>query len=225
MAEETVEVEEESTPSSAMDRVKAILDGELSDENVASMKAALAELEADVEELKTTAADAEERANAAEKDVSSMKDRYLRLNADFENYRKRTALEKESISSNAQGAVVDMLLPIVDNFELAKKQIQTNTEEEEKIDRSYQGIYKQFVEVMKNLGVVPVETVGKPFDPEFHEAIMREENNEVDDGTVIEEYRKGFVLKERLLRPAMVKVSVSTNGSTDSQDESVAEEA
>lgn len=220
-----MEVEEETSPPSAMDRIKAVLEGEASDDSLASIKAAFSELETDVEELKTSAAEAEGRAIAAEKEVSSLKDQYLRLNADFENYRRRTASEKELISSKAQGEVVDMLLPIVDNFELAKKQIQTNTEEEEKIDRSYQGIYKQFVEVMKNLGVVPVNTVGAPFDPEFHEAIMREENNEVEDGTVIEEYRKGFTLRKKLLRPAMVKVSVSTNGSSDSQDEPVTEEA
>lgn len=140
-------------------------------------------------------------------DSSSGKERYIRLQADFDNYRKRSEKERLTVRSNAQGEVIESLLPMVDNFERAKQQLKLETEQEKKIDASYQGIYKQFVEIMRNLCVAAVPTVGKPFDPAVHEAIAREESKEFNEGIVIEEFRRGFILGERLLRPAMVKVS------------------
>ncbi|XP_071693215.1 uncharacterized protein [Rutidosis leptorrhynchoides] len=138
---------------------------------------------------------------------SSGKERYIRLQADFDNFRKRSEKERLNVRSNAQGEVVESLLPMVDNFERAKQQLKIETEQEKKIDASYQGIYKQFVEIMRNLRVAAVPTVGKPFDPAVHEAIAREESKEFNEGIVLEEFRRGFILGERLLRPAMVKVS------------------
>ena len=93
------------------------------------------------------------------------KDRVLRISADFDNFRKRTERERSSLVTNAQGEVVESLLPVLDNFERAKAQIKVETEGEEKINNSYQSIYKQFIEILTSLGVVPVETVGNPFDP------------------------------------------------------------
>lgn len=92
-----------------------------------------------------------------------------------------------------------------------------------------QGLYKQMVDIMKGLGVDAIDTVGTPFDPEMHEAIMREPNDEVPDGTVIMEFRKGFKMGERMLRPAMVKVSFSeaptevSSADTDSEPASIDE--
>lgn len=140
-------------------------------------------------------------------ELSTAKDRVLRISADFDNFRKRTERERVSLVANAQGEVVESLLAVLDNFERAKSQIKVETEKEEKINNSYQSIYKQFVEVLGSLGVVPVETTGQPFDPLLHEAIMREESSEYDEGVVIQEFRKGFRIGERLLRPSMVKVS------------------
>ncbi|KAJ9567103.1 hypothetical protein OSB04_003069 [Centaurea solstitialis] len=148
-----------------------------------------------------------ERVEALTTEASSGKERYIRLQADFENFRKRSEKERLTVRSNAQGEVIESLLPMVDNFERAKQQLKLETDEEKKIDASYQGIYKQFVEIMRSLRVAAVPTVGKPFDPSVHEAIAREESKEFNEGTVIEEFRRGFVLGERLLRPAMVKVS------------------
>ncbi|MCO5577592.1 hypothetical protein L7F22_031423 [Adiantum nelumboides] len=140
-------------------------------------------------------------------EVLSLKERLLRLNADFDNFRKRSERDRIAVSTNVKGDVVSSLLPMVDNFERAKTQIKIETEGEQRIDGSYQGIYKQFVEIMKGLGVSVVETVGKDFDPNVHEAIMREESSDYAEGVVMEEFRRGFVLGEKLLRPAMVKVS------------------
>lgn len=98
-------------------------------------------------------------------ELSVEKDRVLRISADFDNFRKRTERERLSLMTNAQGEVVETLLPVLDNFERAKAQIKVETEGEEKINNSYQSIYKQFAEVLNSLGVEAVETVGTTFDP------------------------------------------------------------
>lgn len=98
-------------------------------------------------------------------ELSTEKDRVIRISADFDNFRKRTERERLSLMTNVQGEVIESLLPVVDNFERAKSQIKVESEEEEKINKSYQSIYKQFMEILTALGVEAVETVGCPFDP------------------------------------------------------------
>jgi molecular chaperone GrpE len=98
-------------------------------------------------------------------ELTTERDRILRISADFDNYRKRTEREKLSLMTNVQGEVVESLLPVLDNFERARTQIKVETEREAKINDSYQSIYKQLVEILTSLGVEDVETVGKPFDP------------------------------------------------------------
>ncbi|XP_071699390.1 uncharacterized protein, partial [Rutidosis leptorrhynchoides] len=140
-------------------------------------------------------------------ELSSAKYRILRISTDFDNFRKTTERERISLVANAQGEVVESLLPVLDNYERAKAAIKADTEKEDKINNSYQGIYKQFVEILIVLGVVPVETTGQPFAPLLHEAILREESSEFNDGVVIQKFREGFRIGDRLLRPSMVKVS------------------
>nr|CAB3450349.1 unnamed protein product [Digitaria exilis] len=140
-------------------------------------------------------------------ELATQRERILRISADFDNFRKRTENEKLNMMSNVQGELIESFLPVLDNFERAKTQIKVETEGEVKINNSYQSIYKQFIEILNSLGVEDVETVGKPFDPMLHEAIMREESTEYEEGIILQEFRKGFKLGERLLRPAMVKVS------------------
>ncbi|RZC79132.1 hypothetical protein C5167_003367 [Papaver somniferum] len=156
-------------------------------------------------------------------ELASMKDRTLRIGADFDNFRKRTERERLSLVTNVQGEVVESFLSVMDNFERAKSQIKAETEGEEKINNSYQSIYKQFLEVLGSLGVVSVETVGHPFDPLLHEAIMREDSEEFEDGIILQEFRKGFKLGDRLLRPSMVKVSAGP-GPAKTEDPAPAED-
>lgn len=106
-----------------------------------------------------------DKVSTLSEEVSSGKEKYLRLQADFDNYRKRSENERSKIKSDAHGEVIESLLPMVDSFEKAKQQLKIETEMEKKIDTSYQGIYKQFVEIMRSLRVAAVPTVGKPFDP------------------------------------------------------------
>ncbi|KAK6942088.1 GrpE nucleotide exchange factor [Dillenia turbinata] len=167
----------------------------------------IADIEAFVKSFEDEKIELDRKVTALSEELSHEKDRVLRISADFDNFRKRTERERLSLVTNAQGEVVENLLLVLDNFERAKAQIKVETEGEEKINNSYQSIYKQFVEILGSLGVVPVETVGNPFDPLLHEAIMREDSEVYEEGIIIEEYRKGFKLGDRLLRPSMVKVS------------------
>ena len=131
-------------------------------------------------------AEAENRLIAMEKDraylsqqlasltdeVSLSKDRFLRLNADFDNFRKRSDREKAALAVSIRGDVIEGLLPMIDNFERAKAAIKAETEGEIKVDNSYQGIYKQLVEAMKGMGVTAVETAGKEFDPNVSKGLQ-----------------------------------------------------
>lgn len=203
---EVVDEEKDAGSAKAWDSVEtlirfyreAVLQGD--QQSIAEIETAFYRLETEKNELA-------EKVSASSGEINSAKERFIRLQADFDNFRKRSEKERLSIRSDAQGEVIESLLPMVDNFERAKQQLKPETEKEKQIDASYQGIYKQFVEIMKSLQVATVDTVGKPFDPNLHEAIAREESVEFDEGVVSQEFRRGFLLGERLLRPAMVKVS------------------
>lgn len=143
-------------------------------------------------------------------EITSGKEKFIRLNADLENFRKQTEKDRAKLTSNIRVEVVQSLLPLVDSFEKINLENTPETEKEQKISASYQGIYKQLVETLRYLGVGVVETVGKPFDPSVHEAISREASMQFKAGIVMHEVRRGFHLKERLLRPATVKVSTGS---------------
>ncbi|CAK7341651.1 unnamed protein product [Dovyalis caffra] len=185
----------------------------------------IAEIEAFLKSIEDEKTDIERKVAGLTEELSVEKERVLRISADFDNFRKRTERERLSLITNAQGEVVENLLSVLDNFERAKTQINTATEGEEKIKNSYQSIYKQFMEILGSLGVVPVETIGKPFDPMLHEAIMREDSAEFEEGIILEEYRKGFKLGDRLLRPSMVKVSAGPGPVKSEQVEESLEKA
>ncbi|XP_004493255.1 uncharacterized protein [Cicer arietinum] len=184
----------------------------------------VAELESSLKSIDDEIVGLEGKIASLSEELSIEKDRKLRIGADFDNYRKRTERDRLSLVTNAQGEVVESLLPVLDNFERAKAQIKVETEGEEKINNSYQSIYKQFIEILNSLGVEPVETVGKPFDPMLHEAIMREDSAEFEDGIIIQEFRKGFQLGDRLLRPSMVKVSAGPGPAKPEQEVSQEEQ-
>ncbi|MGD1950318.1 MAG: nucleotide exchange factor GrpE [Leptolyngbyaceae cyanobacterium] len=132
---------------------------------------------------------------------------YLRLTADFENFRKRTSREKEELELQVKCNTISNMLEIVDNFERARAQIKPQNDGEMAVHKSYQSVYKQLVEALKRIGVAPMRAEGQEFDPNLHEAVMREPTDEYADGTVIEELVRGYVLEERVLRHAMVKVA------------------
>ncbi|QLL29535.1 nucleotide exchange factor GrpE [Thermosynechococcus sichuanensis E542] len=202
--------EGEMTP----DVVENHAEGTTSEEGQAPEATSTTETPADAADLLEKVA-ALEAANASlSQVVEERNNQYMRLAADFENFRKRTQREKEELELQIKCSVIADLLPVVDSFELARTHIQTETEAEEKIHRSYQGVYKQLVECLKRIGVSAMQAKGKPFDPNLHEAVLREATNEHPEGTVLEELKRGYMLGDRVLRHAMVKVAAPAEESS-----------
>lgn len=146
---------------------------------------------------------------------------YMRIAADFENYRKRTSKEKEEIDLQVKRNTITELLPVVDNFERARSHLKPQSEGEMTIHKSYQGVYKQLVECLKRLGVAPMRPEGQQFDPNLHEAVMREATDEHPEGTVLEELVRGYYFGDRVLRHAMVKVAAPKEDVSSSPEDSV----
>lgn len=152
--------------------------------------------------------------SALEGEIQSLKaqledrtSQYMRIAADFDNYRKRTQREKEEFEQQIKCSTINELLPVVDNFERARSQLKPQNEQETAMHKSYQSVYKQLVDCLKRIGVSPMRSEGKEFDPVLHEAVMRQPTDEYPEGTVIEELQRGYMLGERVLRHALVKVA------------------
>lgn len=156
-------------------------------------------------EVEALRAQLEERANQCD----SLKNQYMRIAADFENFRRRTLKEKEDLEVQVKCATISELLSVVDNFERARSHLKPQTDGEMTIHKSYQSVYKQLVDSLKRLGVSPMRPEGKDFDPNLHEAVMRQPTDEYPEGAVMEELVRGYFLGDRVLRHAMVKVAAA----------------
>ncbi|OXM17435.1 nucleotide exchange factor GrpE [Paenibacillus herberti] len=132
--------------------------------------------------------------------------RFLRAQADFDNFRRRTQKEKEELGQYASSKLLTQLLPIVDNFERAMAAA-SGTGDSESLAKGVDMIFRQLQGVLEQEGLKAMDTVGQSFNPEFHQAVMSVESDEHEEGTVVEELQKGYTLKDKVLRPAMVKVS------------------
>ena len=152
--------------------------------------------------------DTEGRLQQLEKEYETLNSQYMRIAADFDNFRKRQTRDQDDLKIQLTCSTLSEVLPIVDNFERARQQLNPEGEEAQALHRSYQGIYKQLVEVLKNLGVAPMRVVDQAFDPSLHEAVMREPSEEKAEDIVIEELQRGYHLNGRVLRHALVKVSM-----------------
>ena len=142
-------------------------------------------------------------------ELAELKDKYLRLAADFDNFRRRSLKERQDLHNYANENLVKELLPVVDNLERA---VAHGRKEEQRPDSEnlLQGVeltYRSLLQTLARHGVVEVEAQGKPFDPAVHEAVRRVPTSEHEPGTVVEVYQKGYLLKDRMLRPAMVAVA------------------
>lgn len=157
---------------------------------------------------------------------SQLEDRtsqYMRIAADFENYRRRVSKEREDQEVQVKRNTITELLPVIDNFERARAQIKPQTEAEMTIHKSYQSVYKQLVDCLKRLGVSAMRAEGQEFDPNLHEAVMREPTDQHPGGTVMEELVRGYMIGDRVLRHAMVKVAAPPEPASDSGEESAPE--
>ncbi len=138
----------------------------------------------------------------------SLRGQYMRIAADFDNFRKRQSRDQEDLRLQIACSTLSEILPVVDNFERARQQLNPQHEEAKSLHGSYLGLYKQLVDVFKQLGVSPMRVEGEPFDPTLHEAVLREPSDHVEEDLVIEELQRGYHLNGRVLRHALVKVSM-----------------
>jgi molecular chaperone GrpE len=132
--------------------------------------------------------------------------RYLRLQADFDNFRRRTRLDIEAGEKYKAQKLVTELLPALDNFERAL-QIEADNEQSRSLLQGMEMVYRSLVEALKKEGVEPIEAVGKEFNPNFHQAVMQGEDENFGSNIVSAEFQKGYMLKDRVIRPSMVQVN------------------
>jgi len=162
----------------------------------------------------TPAADAGEGAveseendlEVAQRQAKESYDKFLRVYAEFENYKKRMEREKSDFLKYANEGLIKELLPVIDNLDRAVGQARQKAEAQSLVE-GVEMILRQIKEVMEKHGVKELQSLGEPFDPNVHEAMMHEIADDHDENTVIDELQKGYIFKDRLIRPALVKVS------------------
>ncbi|WP_416197742.1 MAG: Protein GrpE [Sporanaerobacter sp.] len=138
------------------------------------------------------------------KEIEELNNRFLRLQADFVNFKTRVEKEKESIYSYASEDILNSMLPILDNFERA---LSSSTDVEDGFYKGMEMIYNQLIKVLSENGLEEIEALHEKFDPNYHHAVFQEESDEYEEGTIIEVFQKGYKLKDKVIRPSMVKVA------------------
>ena len=139
-----------------------------------------------------------------------LNNQYIRLAADFENYRKRQAQERESLLKYGAENTLKKIIDVLDNFERGAKANET-TDDCEKLRESFNLVHKQLIEVLEKAGLKTIDAEGKEFDPNFHEAVMQTPTSEYPEHTIIAVLQKGYQLGDRVLRPALVNVATEEN--------------
>ena len=170
---------------------------------------------------KTTAADPmkelEEKFIKSEEEAKQSYDRYLRVSAEFENYKKRSAWEMDDFRKFEIQSLVKELLPIVDNLELAIKSADENKNVDNSLLDGVDLTLKEIMKIFENYHVKAIEALGKTFDPRFHEAVMREETDKHPENSITNELQKGYLIHDRLLRPSMVVVAAPKKSDDDKE--------
>ena len=169
-----------------------------------------AEAEKEQEELQTQLASAVEEAEAAKKEATDASDRLLRLQADWDNFRRRTAQERLAERERAAEKLVTNLLPVLDDMERASAHAEQTAEGDEKVVQFVEGVkavHAKMLDILGKEGVEVIDPVGEPFDPLVHQAVGREENADTYDETVAQVYQKGYRMGGKVIRSAMVTVT------------------
>ena len=154
-------------------------------------------------ELKSKLKDFKKNLEESNKELTAMKDSYQRLAAEFENYKKRTQKEKEAIYVDSVADTIKTILPVIDNFERA---LATETDNAQSIKEGMDMIYRQLKDAIAKHGVQEIPSVGEQFDPTLHNAVMHSQDDEKEDNVVVEEFQKGYKIKDKVIRHSMVKV-------------------
>ncbi|MEI8129570.1 MAG: nucleotide exchange factor GrpE [bacterium] len=151
---------------------------------------------------------AQEAENKLQQDFDNLNNQYLRLAADFDNFRKRQAQERESLLKYGAEEALKKLIEVLDNFDRAKQAIQ-NTEDVNQVKESFNLLYNQIFDNLSKLGLEVIDSQGKEFDPNFHEAVMQTPTDEHPENHVIMELQKGYKLGDKVLRPTLVNVATA----------------
>ncbi|PFA19304.1 MULTISPECIES: nucleotide exchange factor GrpE [Bacillus cereus group] len=159
-----------------------------------------------VVEEKSEAALLQEKVDELQAKLTEAEGRTLRLQADFENHKRRVQMDKQAAEKYRAQSLVSDILPALDNFERAM-QVEATDEQMKSLLQGMEMVYRQLLEAMTKEGVEAIEAVGKQFDPHEHQAVMQVEDSEFESNTVVEEFQKGYKLKDRVIRPSMVKVN------------------
>ena len=163
----------------------------------------MAETNENMTQTEETAVEEINELEEAQKRADELNDRLLRTMAEYDNFRKRTQKEKESIYPDAISFAVQTILPVIDNFEFALK----SECADENFKKGMEMIYGQMLESLKSLNVSEINPINTPFDPEEHNAVMHIDDDSVEENTVVEVLRKGYKLGDKVIRFAMVKVA------------------
>lgn len=158
------------------------------------------------ESVEETLTEEQQRIQELESKLEEVSQKNLRLQADYDNFRRRTREEQAASLKYKSQSLLEQLLPALDNFERALKTEATN-EQAKTLIQGMEMVYRQLADALKQEGLTEVPSVGEKFDPNMHQAVMQVEDSEYDSNTVIEELQKGYMLKDRVIRPAMVKVN------------------
>ncbi|RXT14812.1 nucleotide exchange factor GrpE [Ammoniphilus sp. CFH 90114] len=181
----------------------------MEEKNQAEQEFLESEVKGEVQEETVDSAELEQNdpLAALKQEAEENYNRYLRVQADFDNFRKRTRKEKEELQKYASLPLIEGLLPALDNLERALAAGQNTGEHSDSLIKGVEMVFRQIQSVLEQEGLKQIEAQGNPFDPQFHQAVMQEESAEYEAGIVIQELQKGYVLKDRVIRPSMVKVS------------------
>lgn len=150
---------------------------------------------------------------SAQEELSQLREKYLRLYAEFENYKKRVQKEKEELIKYGNEALLYELLSVLDNLEMALKHSGENVSEG--LVKGVEMTLREFQRITEKFGLVPIDAVGKPFDPSLHHAMSQVERDDVNDKTVVEEFRRGYMYGDKVLRASLVAVSKKTVSESD----------
>ena len=149
----------------------------------------------------------EAKLEAKEKEAEESYDRLLRVSAEFENYKKRSSREAEEFRKFANQSLIKEMLSVVDNLELAMNSTNGHKAIDKDLVQGLEMTHKEILKVFEKFNVKPIEAMGQPFDPAFHEAVMQEETDDCAKNTVVNEMQRGYMIHDRLLRPSMVVVA------------------
>ena len=151
-------------------------------------------------------AEAEQAAKDAEAKAAEMNDKFMRIAAEYDNFRRRTAKEKESMYGDGKADAIAAILPVLDNIDRSVA-TEPDGDEAKRFHEGLQLIARQFRDALSKAGVTEITAVGQPFDPNLHNAIMHVEDETAGENTVVEEFQKGYKLGDRVIRHSMVKVA------------------